>query len=141
VELIVGREKGEHVAVRILGREGDAAGGDWLEAEVAVRVGAFEGRFAAALTASGFATFRRDVEALTAGAAESARFAADEGWLVLGFEADERGQVTARGEAQDDPGNVLQFHFRLDAGAVASLIAQLRAVESAYPPPATEPRE
>lgn len=137
--VLIGASGGEHVAIDVLYRADpdatDADDGNWLESEIAIRAGAWSGRFRAALRAEDFPAFRKQLAALYRDLAGVAGFSTMEEWLTLKLVGDRHGHISIEGEAIDvcGIGNRLLFHFAIDQSYLPAAIEQLEGIEQAFP--------
>lgn len=125
-----------YVRGRMLPQSTDYWDGNWLESDIAVDVGAFHGKIAAALRVDELQRFRKELEVLYLTVAGAARLVSLEEWITLEVKVDAWGHITVNGEVQDRPGmgNRLLFHIaELDQTDLPPVIEGLTAIEAAYP--------
>lgn len=134
MQIRVGQRDTEHVVIDILDQVPDDYG--WLNAEVAVSVGAWSGRFGACLRTPDFPRFRQQLEHLLANPSATASFTTLEQQLELKFLGNLLGHIKVEGQAVDQAGvgNRLQFSLDIDQSYLPDLINELLAVERRFPP-------
>ena len=137
--LVIGKESSEHVAIRISSRERvgseDYWDGNWLNAEVSVVVGSWQGQFNAYLGSYDFVRFRKELENLYEKLTGEANFATLDSKLYFAFHGDGLGHIHVDGTACDysGTGNTLRFSLELDQTYLPNIITQLMKIEGAYP--------
>jgi hypothetical protein len=148
VELRLGAPDEKHVTLRPLRRAApgstDFWEGNWLKVDVAVRAGAFAGRFEADLRTDELARLSDQLGALEGAAIGAAALESAEGWVALKLALAPGGRLEGACELRDDPamGSSLRFHLTVEPAQRPALLAALGAILRAFPvvgDPAAEP--
>lgn len=138
-EILIGDVKGQHVSIVVVCRERedayDADDGNWLVTKVAVRAGAWSGKYSATMRSGDFEAFRKQLRLLYDQQGDVAVFESLEEWLSLKLTRDRQGRISVEGSAIDQLGigNLLTFRFEVDQSYLPKIIAQLEAAEQAFP--------
>jgi hypothetical protein len=142
-EIVIGDTSAQHVLIRPLSRSlpglFEKWDGNWIDCEIQVMAGAFQGTVRADLRSEEFQTFLEDVQDLDRTFEGAASFTSMEGQFAVTLGGDERGQVRVTGEAIDEPGagNRLQFRFVIERQQLADLSQALEHLLAAFPVVAT----
>jgi hypothetical protein len=143
--VLIGHEHGDGVAISVSGYANPDArdywDGNWLRTDVAIRIGPWSGRYAAALRTDEFQRFLAEVEALDTGGKEAAVFEPAEPWLHFTLRRDHTGHIALEGEASPEgmgvPFGQVALRFRLqefiDQTYLAGIAEQLRSVLAEFP--------
>ena len=144
-DILIGNPGGQHVQIRPLSRSlsglFDAREGAWIDCDVEIVAGAFQGTFRADFQSEEFRTFLEDVEALQGTPDHVASFSATEGQLVLSLDGADGHAIRLSGEAVDvvDVGNRLQFGFEVERGSLPAICRSLESLLAAYPADGQQP--
>lgn len=134
-----GGDERERIEVTVHGYErapvGDFHDDNWLSVEVAVKAGAFSGRYQAAFLTEELVLFLEQLQTLHSALRGRATFATMEEQLSISLEGDGLGHITLIGAASDQPGigNELRFQLSLDQTQLQASLQSLEAVVNAYP--------
>lgn len=137
--LVVGHLAGEHLSIRPTRRRypdaQDYWDGNWLDAEITLRVGAFQAAYEAQLRTEELGRFRDALRRLYEDLTGEAAFESMERWLRLQMVGDGRGHITVTGEAMDAPGmgNRLTFQLELDQTELPEMLRALDAILRDFP--------
>lgn len=137
--LVVGRLSGEHLSIRPLRRRfpdaQDYWDGNWLDAEITLRVGAFRGAYEAQLRTDDFSRFRDALRRLYDELTGDAAFLSLEQWLRLRLVGDGRGHIAVTCDAMDAAGlgNRLTFNLELDQTELPQMLRDLEAILRDFP--------
>lgn len=138
--VLIGREHGDHVLIRVLGRMHPEArdywDGNWLVAPVQVVAGGFSGSVRSGLRSEELAAFRSQLAEMHRSLSGSAKLVSMEDWLELVVEIDSRGHLKVQGRACDEPGigNSLTFTIGdLDQSDLPAIIDGLEDVAFSFP--------
>ena len=130
----------EGISIEVLARQFpealDWADGNWLISPIQISVGRFRADLPATLRVDELAQFRLGLEDIWRTLTGEAMLESMENWLQLTVRCSPRGSLQVTGAAEDLPGsgNTLHFEIRgMDQSFLPDLIAQLLAVEQAYP--------
>jgi hypothetical protein len=138
-EILIGDTGGQYVLIRALSRSQpdlfELRDGDWIDCEVALTVGGFNGSFRADLRSEEFRSFLEEAQALAQAPDGSASFTTMEGQVAISLTGDDQGRLRVSGEAIDEAGagNRLQFAFVIDQAYLSSIIEALENLLIAYP--------
>lgn len=114
----LGRSEGDRLAVSPRGRlhpeASDYWDGNWVDADVTIRAGAFRGAFEAQFRTNEFERFRDGLRTLHEELIGRATFDPIEPWLRIDIVGDGRGHLHADCQACDSPGIGNRLHFALD---------------------------
>lgn len=130
MDVCIGSAATEHVGIAVRSAD-DPDGYGWLDCDVEVVAGGFNGRFRASLRIPDFATFRKQLQRLYKKLEGVASFTTLEEQLALRLTGDGKGHITVEGTAIDfcGTGNRLQFEFALDQTYLPRIISELERVE------------
>jgi hypothetical protein len=135
-EILIGDTGGQYVLIRALSRSQpdlfEVRDGDWIDCEVALTVGGFNGSFRADLRSEEFRSFLEEAQALAQAPDGGASFTTMEGQVAISLTGDDQGRLRVSGEAIDE-GNRLQFAFEIDRAYLSSIIEALENLLIAYP--------
>jgi len=138
VQLVIGGEEHERLAVQVLGRERSGAfgadDGNWIDARVSVAAGAFRGEVACSLRAEDFAAFLAQVRLLEVQPSGTARFSTMEDQLEFAIAGDGLGRFDVRGHLMDAAGigNRLAWSLAIDQTHLPRIIAALSDISTRY---------
>lgn len=106
----------------------------WLDCEIEVAAGGFNGRFRAFLRTADFPPFRKQLQHLYKRLEGVASFTTLEGQLALRLTGDGKGHISVEGSAVDvaGTGNRLIFEFEIDQTYLSRVIAELERVERGF---------
>ena len=123
-----------HVHERVKPHSQDYWTANWLHCTAEASAGTFRGAVDWQLRNEDLARFMRSLESL-GGPVGEAQLDTGDGWLDIRVIRDERGQIQARCQLEDNPvgGNSLEFRLFLDQAAIVVLIRELRAVIEQFP--------
>ncbi len=139
VDIIIGNPETQHLAIRPLGRAHpglfDFWDGHWIDCQVSISAGGFQGRFRADLRSEEFQGFLAGVEALGNTLEGSARLTSMEGQIDISLTGDGKGRIQVAGEAVDEAGigNHLPFQFELDQTFLPEISRSLERFLVAFP--------
>jgi hypothetical protein len=102
----------------------------WVNAEIAVKVRAWFGRYAAQFLEDDFQAFAAELRPLSEHLAPPAGLESTDGYLNITMTRDELGHVDVRGEAWDTPrwGAHLEFSFEMDQTYLTPLLASIETL-------------
>jgi hypothetical protein len=138
-EILIGDIATQHVLIRPLARSQpglfDVRDGNWIDCEVALSAGGFQGSFRADLRSEEFVTFLEEVQTFAQNLDGSATLSTMEGQIAIALSGDGKGRVRVSGEAVDDAraGNRLQFSFDLGDTSLQSVCESLESLLAAFP--------
>jgi hypothetical protein len=134
-----GGEKHERLEIAVLGYERSPTGcyhdDNWLSVEVAIRCGAFHGKFPAAFLTEELAAFHAQLASLYQALTGKAEFKTLEEQLDLTATGDGLGHIKISGKARDQAGtgNRLSFDISIDQTQLQKSVQSLAAVLATYP--------
>jgi hypothetical protein len=135
-EILIGDTGGQYVLIRALSRSQpdlfEVRDGDWIDCEVVLTVGGFNGSVRADLRSEEFRSFLEEAQALAQAPDGGASFTTMEGQVAISLTGDDQGRLRVSGEAIDE-GNRLQFAFEIDRAYLSSIIEALENLLIAYP--------
>ena len=133
----------EYLSVEFLGRSNptttDFWDANWLNVQVLLAVGRFNGEFKGSLKnqlrTTDLAAFRMELSALYQSLSGNATLKTVEDWLQLTLTGDGKGHLLMNGRVLDGPGigNTLTLQLELDQTFLPEIIRSLDAVLVAYP--------
>jgi hypothetical protein len=135
----IGGTEHQRVEVTVSGYErqpsGDYDDDNWLNVEVFLAVGGFRGRFVASFTTVELLAFRDELATLQASLKGEAKLVTLETQLLLILTGNDRGGISLKGEAYDQPGigNHLHFGLDLDQTHLTTSLRELNAVIECFP--------
>ena len=116
VDIVMGDEKA-HLIVRLLTRSHpgcwDYWDGNWIDSEVRLVAGPFQGRYSPSLRSNEFEIFHRQLIDLDRTSVGKAMYTHLECQLEIALECKESGRVELKGYASD-PMHINELHFALD---------------------------
>lgn len=139
VELRLGSPDENHVTLRPLRRaspdSSDFWEANWLKVDVAVRAGAFAGRFEADLRTDELEQLADQLAALEGASTGAAALASAEGWVSVRLALAPGGRLEGACEVRDDPamGSSLRFPLTVEPAQRPVLLAALGAILRAFP--------
>jgi len=139
MELLLGSPGGNHLSLRPLHRtepgSTDFWEGNWLKVDVAVRAGAFAGRFEADLRTDELDQFAEQLAALEGASTGAAALVSAEGWVSVRLALAPGGGLEGACEVRDDPamGSSLRFQVTVEPAQRPALLAALGAILRAFP--------
>jgi hypothetical protein len=128
-EIIIG-DRSEGVIVSVPQAQGSRSLAEgWADAEVAVQLGAWAGRYAAQFHVDDLSHFGSGVAALSATLTGEALLSSMDGFLDVHLTGDGKGHVAVKGEAWDRPrwGTHLGFEFEIDQTFLPAILASVEA--------------
>ncbi len=137
--LVVGSEASDHLKVTVLRRKypdtNDYWDGNWLDCDLSVSVGGFNGSVNPALRTDEIKRFHDELIPLYESLGGSAEFVSLEHWLSVKITGDRRGHFTANCELRDDPSfpNRLFFVLAFDQTELPAMLHQLSSILEAFP--------
>jgi hypothetical protein len=138
-EIRIGGERRDFISIRPLWRchpeQDDYWDGNWVESEIRVRVGGFQGSFRASLRSDEFQKFKRELTRLSTTLAGKATFATMEEQLTITMDGNGRGHIQVSGQATDMAGigNRLNFSLEIDQTHLPAIIAALSSILQKFP--------
>ena len=138
-ELMIGKPTSEFLQVRVLRRGAPEAtdywDGNWLVANVSLKVGGFSGSFEADLRTTDFTHFESELRTLYRSLSGQAELTTDQGQLAITVTGDGHGHFEARCAARDEAGvgNSLNFTLLFDQTEIPAILTQLEDIASSYP--------
>jgi hypothetical protein len=138
-EILIGDSGAQHVLIRPLSRSHpglfDDRDGNWIDCELQIVAGGFQGQFRVDLRSDEFHAFLEEVQGLVRTPQGTARFTTAEGQVALTLTGDGSGAVHVSGEAIDEAesGNRLQFAFDIDQEGLEALRQSLEDLLAAFP--------
>jgi hypothetical protein len=113
----------------------DERDGNWIDCEVELATGGFQGRFRTDVSSEEFHTFLEQVEGLSTTVDGTASLATMEGQIALSLTSDGTGHVRVTGEAVDvaGVGNRLQFGFDFNQVLLPEIARALGYLLAAFP--------
>lgn len=139
IEVRLGGQEHEYVAIRVYGRKYPQAShdfdSDWLAARIDLRIGGFSASVIAQLRSVDFARFLKGTTSVYEELEGNAKFDTLEDWLSIELTGNGRGQIEAEIEMRDDPSiaNKLVAKLHLDRTYLRSTLDGLREVVRRYP--------
>jgi len=139
MELLLGSPGENHLSLRPLARTApdstDFWEGNWLKVDVAVRAGAFAGRFEADLRTDELEQFADQLAALEGASTGAAALQSAEGWVSVKLALAPGGGLEGACEVRDDPamGSSLRFQLTVEPARRPALVNALGAVLAAFP--------
>ena len=136
---VLGAEKTEQITVSVMSYERPASGeyydDNWLSCEVAIRAGAFRGKYAANFLTSELLGLAQELERLYRDLSGEVTFNPMEGQLRLKFTCDNLGHIHVSAKAMDEAGigHTLTFSVSFDQTYLAASLASLKGVTNAFP--------
>jgi hypothetical protein len=116
--VVIGSPRGEHVSIRATRREfpdaRDYWDGNWIYADVEIRVGAFRGEYEALLRTDEFARFHDALIPLYENLTGVAELVSMEDWIRPRLVGDGKGHIQVSGDARDAAGNGNRLTFELE---------------------------
>lgn len=138
--VLVGREMGDHLAIRVLGRMHPGADdfwdGNWLVTPLDLVVGDFHGTVSAALRVEELEALHEQLVRVHESLSGNAELVSMEGWLHLSIAVAPSGALEVSGRARDrlGRGNELAFHVDgLDQSDLPEVIEALDEIRVFYP--------
>ena len=127
-EIRIGRTS-EEVTIRLRDSEKPDPEG-WVNADVALKMHAWSGLFAAQFLEDDFGVFAQDLRRLSDGLAPPAQLFSTDGYLEITLTRDELGHVDVTGEAWDTPrwGAHLEFSFQIDQTYLPPILSSVESV-------------
>ncbi len=138
VELTIGSPGGDHLTLRPTRRlhpgRTDYWDANWVNVEVEVRAGAFQGSFDADFRTDEFADFREQISSVHRSMKGEAVLECMERWIAVRIVPDPSGRLDAACEVRDDPtaGNELRFKNRFDQTCLPAMLTSLDRIVRAY---------
>ncbi len=138
-EVLIGESSAQHVLIRPLSRSNaglfDERDGNWIDCEVELVAGGFQGRFRTDVSSEEFQTFLEQVDGLSTAVDGTASLTTMEGQIALSLTGDGTGHVRVTGEAVDvaGSGNRLQFGFDMDDASLSGIARSLGYLLAAFP--------
>ena len=143
-DVIIGNPDAQHLAIRPLGRAHpglfDYWDGNWIDCQVSVSAGGFQGAFRANVRSEEFQGFLGGLEVLYESLEGTARLTSMEGQIDVSLTGDGKGRIQVAGEAVDEAGigNHLRFRFELDQTFLPEIRRSLERFLVAFPILGTE---
>lgn len=134
-----GQSERERVEVNVLRYErapiGDYYDDNWLEIEIRVQAGGFEGKMNAAILTEDLERFLSQLRPLYETLSGSAEFGTMEDQLSLKLTGDGKGHIELHGEVADRPGigNRLHFALQFDQSQLRASISELEKATLQFP--------
>ena len=129
IDILVGPESGDHVALRLLDVEypeaTDDADGHWISSEVRVAVPGFHGRVETSIRSPELHALLGELRVLASTRGGTAKLETLEEEVHLVLVSDGKGHVDVSGYIARRLSAKLQFWFTVDASALATAIAAL----------------
>lgn len=150
IPLLLGTTTGDHLHMAIAGRvypdDQDYRDGNWLRANITVKVGGFNALIHAKLRTESFVRFRQQLSHLQARMLGEAVFKSMENWLTISVKLDRSGQMITDCTVQDTHRVDGALNFKLAAVSIddlPSIIQTLDAIITTFPvidhPPLSSP--
>lgn len=130
-EVVILGDGGEVVSISLAERQQpDPRSEGWLDAEVAIKVGAWSGRYAAKFHEDDFLRFSEEVDELHVRLEGEATLSSLDGYLDLTLTGDGLGHISVVGEAWDRPrwASYLVLSFETDQTALPPIRASLASL-------------
>ena len=134
----IGSSPTEHIIVRAVRREHEAAvdywDGNWIAAKVTVAAGGFRAELVGSLRVEEFVRLRTQLRPLFDKLAGTAKFETMDHWLTVEIVGDRKGHFRAACVAVDVPtANRLTFTIDFDQTELSEILPALDAVCEAFP--------
>jgi len=109
--------------------------GNWIESEIRVQAGGFEGAYRANLRSEDFENFNRELTLLSQTLSGRATFSTMEEQLSFTMDGNGRGHIQVSGQATDvvGTGNRLEFSLEMDQTYLPPILKALSAVLKKFP--------
>ena len=138
-EVLIGDSDAQHVLIRPLFRSQprlfDDRDGNWIDCELEIVAGCFQGGFRTDLRSEEFHTFLEELEGVRRTLDGTASFTAVEGQIALALTCDGKEQVRVAGEATDavGAGNRLRFVFDIEQAHLAPVCESVGHLLAGFP--------
>lgn len=135
----IGDPQGPGLRVAVLGRSQEAChdywDGNWIDAEIQLRVGGFSGRITAALRLDEIQSFYEQCKALYDNLHGEACFSSMEDWLSMKIQGDGLGHFEAVCRTMDQAGigNTLEFILHFDQSEIPGIVSGLETILQTFP--------
>lgn len=137
--ITIGSEQVDHILIQISGvshpNSNDFWDGNWMNAKIRVRAGAFRANTSACLRRDEFQSFLTQLRSMVASCKEQASFSSLEEWLAFDVTGNKLGHFFAKGSVIDDhtTGNKLNFRIQFATIELEKLIEDLEALMDKFP--------
>jgi len=138
-DICIEGEHSDQLRIRPLRRcypnQDDYWDGNWIESEIQVQAGGFEGAYHANLRSDDFENLNRELTALSQTLSGRATFSTMEEQLSFTMEGNGRGHIRISGQARDvvGTGNRLEFSLEMDQTYLPPILRALAAVLKKFP--------
>jgi hypothetical protein len=135
----IGASDSHYLTVRPLYRPYDQCqdywDGNWVNSQIIIRVGGFNGNITASLRTDEFMRFKEELSRLYSTLKGRASFSSMEHWLTIHVEGDGLGHFEAECVVMDEVGigNRLQFRLDFDQTELPGIVKGLEGILQAFP--------
>jgi len=139
MEIHIGQSEHEFILLDVISRSypntNDFYDGNWLNINLVVKAGCFNGTVTNQIRADELASFQAKLAKLYKSLSGSVKFLTLEGWLSFEIAGDGKGRFSCIGKVADEfgHGNVLNFKLYLDQTFLPEILNGLEKVTSAFP--------